>query len=147
MDRPASARPPDLHYTPDRVDYYLRNVEHLKAAAETPGSARQLLDPLRPGPTPASPKSARQRGHHTDPMRTADVVADLERAWRDLPVGLGRNLIYWRLWGYRLSGIYEAYVQQGKGIRKQDFYAANKAAIRAMAESLGWEEPPEDDQP
>lgn len=144
---PTSDRRPDLHYTPARIDYYLRNIEHLRAAAETPQSARQLLDPYRPGSTPATPRSARQRGRHSDPMRQADVIADLERAWGDLPQGLGRQIVYWRMWGYRLSGIYEGLRAKGKGMRKQDFYAANRAAVERMAEFLGWEPPPPTDEP
>ena len=133
------------HYTPDRVDYYVRNVEHLWAWAQTPTSARQLLDPHRPGPTPTNPRSARQRGHHSDPNRGSDIVADLDRAYHDLPEGLGRTILYWRLWGYRPSAIYEALKAKGKGVRKQEFYHVNRAAVERMAEFLGWEPPPEEE--
>lgn len=126
------------YYTPDRIDWLLRNFAAVRAYAETPRTARQLLDPYRPGPTPTNPRSARQRGHHADPMRGADLVADIERAHQGLPAGLGRDVVYWRQWGYSLGAIAE-----GLHHSKRDVVAANQGALRCMAVTLGWVDPDE----
>ena len=72
----------DGGYTPDRIDRILRNFLHYLAVAETPSSSRQLLDPLRPGSTPNTPRSAKQKGHHSDPMlRTSSCTAPIRPRW------------------------------------------------------------------
>lgn len=125
-------------YTPDKVDRILRNWEHYTAVAETPGTASQLLTPYREGPTPTRPRTAKQRGHHSDPLRGSDVVADIQRAAKELPPGLGADAVCYRMWGY----ISMSAIAIGLRRRGQDVRAAYKACCEQMAITLGWEPPP-----
>lgn len=74
---------PDSYYTPERLDYWLRNWTLLEVLAETPGSARHQLSEEhrhydRGCQTP--PRISSGPRQHADELRWADVQADIERA-------------------------------------------------------------------
>jgi len=104
LERPLAAapsRPPPPYYTVGRVELWLRNVELLRQLAESPATSRQHMDPQhkKEGATPASPRGGVKRGGgaRSDPMKYADILADLERAAKCLPEGLGRRAVLDRM--------------------------------------------------
>ena len=74
------------YYTPSRiVDAILRRRQEWQALAETPSTARHLLER---GPTHEDPRIARQRGHHSDPfdMQLSLLIYSAHRCnWASIP--------------------------------------------------------------
>lgn len=149
----------DTYYSPARLDGILRRWPEWLALAETPRSARHLNDPAcQPGRACSygAPVGIRDsKGHHHDQLRGADVVADVERAWGSLRYGsLEWQVINYRLmalarkrWRHPNSGEWQhdesrslSDIARTLGRRYQDVLDANKAALRQMAEFLGWRE-------
>lgn len=124
-------------YTPEIVSRWFRRWPELELLALNPQTARGLLEP---GQTREVPKLAKQKGHHSDPMVFAVVHADLTRAWRALPAGLGLQTVWACTRGIRL-GRYAAQIQR----RRADVYAAFDTACEMMALFLGWEPPVEEE--
>ena len=121
-------------YTPVRIDFLIRNIEHLRAAAETPGTAAQLMGPYRRGSTPIAIHADHAGGYRGDPLRWADALADLELAVERLSTsGLGRRVLIGRLTGVAVGSLGPLLRR-----RRQDIYRANHDAIEDVARILGW---------
>jgi hypothetical protein len=88
-------------YEPSRIDYLLRNWATICILAETPQSARGLL---QPGETREAPRLKRPHGYHGDGLAWADVVADIERAWSALLEDRDAARLRWKVIGLRMQG-------------------------------------------
>jgi hypothetical protein len=89
-----------LFYSAGRIFGLLEAFEELITLAESPQTAFGLIGPHRDEPTPAVPKLAKQRGMTADPMRWADVHADVTRGVALLTSGgIGVEAIYAQMAG------------------------------------------------
>jgi hypothetical protein len=136
MAEPQPARP---FYDPARIDFILRNWATIRILAETPQSARGLL---QPGETREAPRLKRPRGYHGDPLAWADVVADIERAWgalRSEPMDHG-SMVRWLIVGYRMGGTNLARIGQlpGLRLRTETVVAEYARAKDEMSATLGF---------
>lgn len=136
-----------MEYTPDLVDYWLRNWPLLESLAETPASSAHLLSPecrhsdrACSNGRPVGIKDIRQHG---DPMAYGDVKADLEQAAQQLPAySLEGQVISRRIasgdWVDRIA----------KQLRRDvvPVREAYRAGCKLMAMSLGWEDAPSNDE-
>lgn len=125
------------YYTPERIAHHLRNWGELKALVESLNTARGLS---HPGATPEEPRIHKQRGHHGDPYRHADVRADLTKAWA---VALTYNSLEWAIvlalmQGHSLPAYADAY-----HLPMREVEVALDKACAKMAMTLGWVEPNE----
>lgn len=125
---------PDRYYTPARVAFLLRHWAELDALAETPASARGLLED---GPTRESFRlGVRAVQHNANPNTWANVRADIEWAWNLL----AHESMGWRLVGARLRGQTFNQMATTCEIRKQTMFEIYNAALLAMSTTLGWAE-------
>ncbi len=113
----------ETYYSPGRVAYWLEHWQELRELAErTPGA-------VVPHETPVS------RGYRpSDPLRYADIQADIERAWAHLPIwSIEWNAVKSVMDGYTLREMDATY-----RLRHGSFAAAYQRAVREMARHLGW---------
>lgn len=76
-----------IFYSAGRLYALFEAYPELEALAENPVTAQGLIGPDRDRPTREQPRSAKQKGTHSDPMHWADVVADLELGVSQLTSG------------------------------------------------------------
>jgi hypothetical protein len=114
--------PPD--YCPRHISIYLSSWEELEARAEGHGSPRLVA--LGAQPT---------KGVHADPLRWADLVADLEKAHSRLRFGG----VHWTVIDYRKRGYTLGQIARALRVRKQTIVDGHNEACERMARSLGWE--------
>ena len=110
-------------YSPRRIHYLLVSWEELVALAESPNTARNLL---RPGETPIEPRIRQPKGAPSDPLRWADVVADVQAAHSQLSSGgVGVAAV-----AAAMSGVAPAAFAQQHGA---DVLAVYRATVGKMA--------------
>jgi len=139
----------DSHdYSPSRLDYWIRSWPLLESLAESPRTSRHHLQfdhANQPGPCMPAPKlRGSGKGFHGDSLDYADVRADIERAISLLPAYSLESLVVCR----RLTLVERGHeadhslaaVAKSLGRRYDDVRGAYTAALRLMAEALGWSE-------
>ena len=122
----------DRYYTPERIAYRLRNWGELCALAETPNTARGLLEQ---GPTRESLRTgAKQQGFKSDQLGWAAERADLDDA-TGLLNGAELDVVLAIRSGRHME-------DHARRIQKRTavVYASFRSACRRMAEHLGWRE-------
>ena len=128
-----------MDYTPELVDRWLREWELLRSLAETPASSAHLLSPQCRHSDRAcangKPVGIKDVRNHGDPVRYADIKADLEQAADQLPPYSLESLVVAR----RMStGARLAEVARLCGTRYDDALHAYRGACKLMAKALGW---------
>lgn len=132
-------------YQPSRLDSILRRWGEVYALAMNPYTARGLVKPnveTRDAPRFKSLK----HNYHGDALTWAGLVADVELAWYRL-LGDGSTptaRMRWSIIGYRMAGKTLGEIGVLLRARKEDVVSQHRAALREMAQCLGWVEPVED---
>ena len=125
-----------MYYTPDRLDWWLRNWDLLDSLAESPVSSRHHLQTdhaHKDGPCIDPPKVGKVgKGQHADPLKYADVQADIERAHAGLAMwSLPWNVVDHRKRGHNLDAIAKAL-----RIRYHDVTTGYRDALKTMSAFL-----------
>lgn len=145
MAAAAEAPDGDTYYTPDQVRWWLERWPLLCSLAESPETSVHHFAPEHRARDAPCPETTRSVPH--DPMRWADLLADLEHAWQQLPVGsLERRVVALRMETSRVSEHgYEYYsielIARLERTRTQTVRESYRRALVLMAETLGWREP------
>lgn len=131
-----------MDYTPDLVDFWLRNWPMLESLAETPSSSAHLLSPeCRHSDKACSngrPVGIKDVRNHGDPMRYVDLLADLRGAAEQLPpYSLESQVVARRM----AESVPMIEIRARLGVDHNRLWAAYRAALKTMARSLGWVEP------
>lgn len=130
-----------MDYTPDQVDYWLRNWPLLLSLSETPASSSHLLSSeCRAGDRACSngrPVGIRDVRNHGDPMRYVDLLADLRAAAEQLPAhSLESQVIARRI----ATGDWVDRIAKQLRTDQHRVRDAYRSACKLMAKSLGWDE-------
>jgi len=115
----------DWYYTPDRIEYWLEHWRELE----------QLATCSYPAGVPSAVPPGRYGYRLSDPLRFADVMADIERAWASLGwLSLDYKVVEAVMRGYLLREVERVY-----HLRHGTATEAYQCAIKRMARYLGWE--------
>ena len=124
------------YYTPSRVGYWICRYALLEALAETPSSARHALrhDESDQRPCLDHPRPTARSGFAGDPLRYADILADIDSAH----AAIGTSSREWQIIELRRrhGSVALGRIAQILRIRKQDCCQAWRSAVTKMAAVL-----------
>lgn len=132
----------DDFYSPDRIDWCLRQWDLVCSLAETPATSRHHLDSdhRKHGPCLDSVRSG-SGGRIPDTLSWADVRADIHRAYAQLAIGSHeRRIVYERI--HRGGNI--NMIAKRIGARSQIIRDAYHSAVARMSGYLGYVAPADD---
>lgn len=128
-----------MEYTPDQVDWFLKNWLLVESLAESPSTSVHLLSPECRHSDKAcgsgKPVGIKSTRSHGDPVRYCDVKADLEQSAQLLPpYSLESRVVARRI----STGARMPEIRAQLGCNYTAMWQAYRSACRMMAKSLGW---------
>jgi hypothetical protein len=132
-----AAEPETVYYTEARIRYWLRNWLLLESLAETPSTSTHHFGHGEDDERPCERAHglSRNKGEHADPMRYADILADLRAAADQLPPYSLESAVVGQLIGHGPLSMRELRARMGRDMNA--VVGAYRQAVAMMARSLG----------